>query len=74
MKLQPFLIAACSGLIMFVGQTIFSIASGGFSLGSQLSEVKSDIKLIRQELLAQKKLQEYKFDQLEKDIKTVKSK
>ncbi len=71
MKIQAFLISSCSGLVVFFGQAIVSVYSGAFSISTQISELKSDIQVLKKEVSAQRELYEYKFKQLrkEKDLK-----
>jgi hypothetical protein len=51
-----------AGLIIF-------LSTGGFTIGSQLSDIKAEFKLLRQELTAQNALQDYRLERLEKKLK-----
>ncbi|MDJ0798670.1 MAG: hypothetical protein QNJ51_17930 [Calothrix sp. MO_167.B12] len=67
MNIQAFLISSCSGLVVFFGQAIFFVYSGAFSIGTQISELKSDIQVLKKDISAQRELYEYKFKQLKKE-------
>ena len=66
MNIREFFISSCSGLIVFFGQAVFFVYSGAFSISSQISELKSDIQLLKRDLSAQRELYEYKFNELKK--------
>ncbi len=67
MNIQSFLVSSCSGLIVFFGQAIFFVYSGAFSIGTQISELKADVQLLKKDISAQRELYEYKFNQLEEE-------
>jgi hypothetical protein len=48
---------------------IFFLSTGGFTIGSQLAEIRSEFKLLRHEVSAQNALQDYRLGRLEKTLK-----
>ena len=70
--MQPFLVSSISGLIVFAGQLIFSIVSGNFAVSSQIETIKNEIKLVRLDIQKERKLQNYKIDQIKVSIKSIK--
>ncbi|MGM3305104.1 hypothetical protein ACSQ6I_03815 [Anabaena sp. WFMT] len=41
------------------------LVSGGFSVGSKVSDINAEIKLIRSEVIAQNEIQNYRLNKLE---------
>ncbi|MDJ0800168.1 MAG: hypothetical protein QNJ51_25740 [Calothrix sp. MO_167.B12] len=66
MKSQIAIAVSFTGLVSFAAQSLFAIASGGFSVGSQISNINSELKLIRKDLAAQSQIYDYRLVQLEK--------
>ncbi len=48
------------------------LITGGFSMGNRVSDMTSEIKLLRSEVVAQNEIQNYRIEKLE-GIKTAKS-
>lgn len=52
-----------------VASLLFFLSTGGFTIGSQLAEIRSEFKLLRHEVSAQNALQDYRLGKLEKTLK-----
>jgi len=46
-------------------QSVFYLLTGGFAAGGKLSEMNSEIKLLRQEVAGANQIQDYRLDKLE---------
>jgi hypothetical protein len=46
-------------------QSVFYLLTGGFAAGGKLSEMNSEMKLLRQEAAGANQIQDYRLDKLE---------
>lgn len=60
--------AALVGIVSLLAQGLIAIASGGYSVGTEVHNLKSEVKLIRKDLKAQGILLEYRLAALEKRV------
>ncbi len=52
-------------VLTITAQAGLYLLSGGFTAGSKLSEMNSEIKLLRQEVAGTNQIQDYRLDKLE---------
>jgi hypothetical protein len=48
-----------------IAQTALYLLTGGYSIGSRQESIIADIKLLRHEVTAQNKIQDFRLDRLE---------
>lgn len=46
-------------------QAALYLLTGGFTLGNRVSDISSEIKLLRTEVISQNQIQDYRIDKLE---------
>jgi hypothetical protein len=51
--------------LTIVTQSGLYLISGGFSVGSKVADMNSEIKLLRNEVVSQNQIQDYRLDKLE---------
>lgn len=56
--------------LTIVTQSGLYLISGGFSVGSKVADMNSEIKLLRNEIVSQNQIQDYRLDKLEGSKKT----
>ncbi|MBD2503125.1 hypothetical protein [Anabaena azotica] len=56
-------------VVTVVTQGALYLLSGGFAAGNELSQIRAELKLIRQETTAANRLQDYRLEGLEAKIK-----
>ncbi|WP_016951250.1 hypothetical protein [Anabaena sp. PCC 7108] len=56
-------------MLTIVTQGGIYLLSGGFAVGGKLNEIESELKLIRQEVVAANQIQDYRLDKLEASLK-----
>ncbi|TAF07775.1 MAG: hypothetical protein EAZ77_08680 [Nostocales cyanobacterium] len=52
-------------ILTIVTQAGLFLVSGGFTVGGRLSDITSEMKILRQEVAASNQIQEYRLDKLE---------
>ncbi|MBD2416069.1 hypothetical protein H6G80_03130 [Nostoc sp. FACHB-87] len=55
-------------LLTISSNVVVYLISGGFSAGTKLSEIKSDIKIMRNDIKSSNQMQDYRIKQLEEKI------
>ena len=70
--IQPFLVSSISGLIVFAGQLTYSIVSGNFAVSSKIETLSNEIKLVRLDIKKERKLQNYKINQIKASLESIK--
>lgn len=58
-------VGAFVAVLTLIGQIAVYFVAGGFSVSGELSAIKSDIRIIKSEMAAVDKLQDYKISELE---------
>jgi hypothetical protein len=58
-------IAMLITVVTIASQSGLYLLSGGFSIGSRVSDMAAEIKLLRSDLVAQNNIQNYRLDKLE---------
>ncbi len=48
-----------------ITQSGLYLLSGGFSVGSKVADMNAEIKLLRNEIVSQNRIQDYRLDKLE---------
>ncbi len=56
-------------VLTIVTQGSLYLLSGGFAAGGKLNQIESEMKLIRQEVVAANQIQDYRLDKLEARLK-----
>jgi uncharacterized protein YjfI (DUF2170 family) len=52
-------------VLTIVTQSGLYLLSGGFSIGSRVSDISAEIRLLRGEVISQNQIQDYRLDRLE---------
>ena len=58
-------IAILVTIITVITESVIYLLTGGFAAGGKLSEINSEIKLLRQEVAGANQIQDYRLDKLE---------
>ena len=68
-EISPNGIMMTISILTVITQCGLYLLSGGFAAGGKLSEMSSDIKLLRQEIAATNQIHDYRLDKLEGGMK-----
>ncbi|WP_353930963.1 hypothetical protein WJM97_22335 [Okeanomitos corallinicola TIOX110] len=52
-------------ILTIVTQVALFLVSGGFTVGGKLTAIDSEIKILRQEIMGQNQVQDYRIERLE---------
>jgi hypothetical protein len=61
-------LATAVGITTVVSQGLWGLASGGFSVGSKVHELQSEVKLLRKDLQAQQAIYDVRLSSVEQRL------
>jgi hypothetical protein len=72
MNIKVSTLSAAVGVTTVFSQGIWGLVSGGFSVGSKVHELQSEIKLLRKDVQAQQAIYEFRLNLVEQRLSTTK--